>query len=202
MRTGWRESPLADVAQFINRGISPKYIENGGIAVVNQKCIRDHEVNFALCRRHNIAAKAVPPDRFVRIGDVLVNSTGTGTLGRVAQVRGELPEPTTVDSHVTIVRPAEGGFVAAYFGYAMISIESQIQSGGEGCGGQTELARSKLANDYRIRFPIDHAEQERIVKILDRAFEAVYVARVNTESKLTHLDALQDSLLGSVIGGN
>jgi type I restriction enzyme S subunit len=37
------------------------------------------------------------------MGDILVNSTGVGTLGRVAQVLG-VDEPTIVDSHVTVVR--------------------------------------------------------------------------------------------------
>jgi type I restriction enzyme S subunit len=199
MKADWRESSLADVSQLINRGISPKYVETGGVPVINQKCIRDHEVNFALCRRHDIAMKSVSTDRFVQTGDVLVNSTGTGTLGRVAQIRNELPEPTTVDSHVTIVRPMEGRFFPPFFGYAMTSIESAIQSGGEGCGGQTELARSKLANGYRIRFPVDHAEQKRIVAFLDQAFEAIETAKWNADANLRSAKELFETYLTELL---
>ena len=105
MKAGWVTEKLGEVCSFLNRGISPKYLDEGGVCVLNQKCIRDHSVNFELSRRHSIAAKAVAKERFVQLGDVLVNSTGTGTLGRVAQLRTEPSEPTTVDSHITIVRP-------------------------------------------------------------------------------------------------
>jgi type I restriction enzyme S subunit len=180
----WKSIPLAEVCQFINRGMSPAYLEAGGVAVLNQKCVRDHAVNFDLGRRHDAAAKKVTPERFVRAGDVLVNSTGTGTLGRVAQLRDDPPEPTTVDSHVTIVRPTPGLFHPEFFGYALVAIEEQIQEGGEGCGGQTELSRTKLAEGYRVSFPADQDEQRRIVAILDEAFEGIATAKAHAEKNL------------------
>jgi len=143
--TDWRNEPLSAVCEFINRGVSPKYLDDGGIAVLNQKCVRDHEVNYAHGRRHDCAAKEVAPERLVRAGDVLVNSTGTGTLGRVAQLREAPTEQTTVDSHVTVVRPIPTLFHPEFFGYAMIAIEEQLQAGVEGCGGQTALSRPQLA---------------------------------------------------------
>ncbi|MCA0309084.1 MAG: restriction endonuclease subunit S [Proteobacteria bacterium] len=181
---GWKEAPLGEVCQLINRGISPAYTKVGGVAVLNQKCVRDHSINLQLARRHDSTLKKVNPDRFVRVGDVLVNSTGTGTLGRVAQLREAPLEPTTVDSHVTIVRPVDGLFYPEFFGYALVAIEEQIQNGGEGCGGQTELSRSKLASGYSVRFPTDHNEQRRIVAILDEAFDAIATAKANTEKNL------------------
>lgn len=180
----WRSKPLGEVCQFINRGVSPAYLDGGGVAVLNQKCVRDHTVNFDLGRRHDAAVKKVTPERFVRAGDVLVNSTGTGTLGRVAQLREDPREPTTVDSHVTIVRPVEGLFCPEFFGYALVAIEEQIQAGGEGCGGQTELSRTKLAEGYHVSFPDNLSEQRRIVAILDEAFEGIATAKANTEKGL------------------
>lgn len=160
------------------------YVDAGGVAVLNQKCVRDHAVNLDLGRRHDAMVKKVADERFLRAGDVLVNSTGTGTLGRVAQLRVGPAEPTTVDSHVTIVRPASGLFCPDFFGYALISIESQIQAGGEGCGGQTELSRTKLAEGFRISFPVCQAEQRRIVAILDEAFEGIAIAKAHAEKNL------------------
>ena len=142
MKAGWQENKLGEVCSLLNRGISPKYMESGGICVLNQRCIRDHRVNYTSARRHDVKAKKVSDDRLIKLGDVLVNSTGTGTLGRVAQVREKPSEPTTVDSHVTIVRPAQGKFFPEFFGYMLVFIEDIIKEAGEGCGGQTELARS------------------------------------------------------------
>lgn len=196
----WKSKPLGEVCQFINRGISPAYLDGGGVAVLNQKCVRDHSVNFDLGRRHDAAVKKVTPERLVRAGDVLVNSTGTGTLGRVAQLRDDPPEPTTVDSHVTIVRPTKGLFYRDFFGYALVAIEEQIQTGGEGCGGQTELSRSKLAGSYQVRFPTDLNEQRRIVAILDEAFEGIATAKANAEKNRQNARELFESKLYALLG--
>jgi type I restriction enzyme S subunit len=195
VKARWESKPLSEVCQFINRGISPAYVNTGGVAVLNQKCVRDHAVNFDLGRRHDTAVKKVSPERLLRAGDVLVNSTGTGTLGRVAQLRCGPSEPTTVDSHVTIVRPAPDLFHPEFFGYALVSIEGQLQAGGEGCGGQTELSRSKLAEGYRIGFPTSQDEQSRIVAILDDAFEGIATSKAHAERNLQNARELFDCQL-------
>ena len=51
----------------------------------------------------------------------------------------------------------------------LIDIEDQLKESGEGCGGQTELARSDVANRFMVRFPSSIKEQERIVSILDES---------------------------------
>ena len=198
MKAGWQTNKLGEVCSFLNRGISPKYLEEGGICVLNQKCVRDHAVNFFLARRHDNTAKRVSSDRLVQAGDVLINSTGTGTLGRVAQVRKAPIEPTTVDSHVTIARPLPGKFFSEFFGYMLIFIEEAIKKAGEGCGGQTELARAVLAEKFSVTYPSSHSEQHRIVAILDEAFDGIATARANAEKNLKNARALFDSHLHSV----
>ncbi len=198
MKVGWQTKKLGEVCDFLNRGISPKYLEEGGVCVLNQKCIREHAVNYDLARRHDAQVKSVSEERYVQLGDVLVNSTGTGTLGRVAQVREEPVEPTTVDSHVTIVRPQTGMFHLDFFGYMLIVIEEAIKEAGEGCGGQTELARSVLAERFSVNYPNSISEQQRIVGILDDAFDGIATAKANAEHNLQNARALFESHLQSV----
>jgi type I restriction enzyme S subunit len=198
MNSGWKTSPLGQVCSFLNRGISPKYLEDGGICVLNQKCIRDHSVSFDPSRRHDAKAKKVGSERHIRAGDVLVNSTGTGTLGRVAQLREDPPETTTVDSHITIVRPVPGKFYPEFFGYMLIVIEDAIKEAGEGCGGQTELARSTLAEKFLVHYPESLSEQQLIVDILDEAFDGIATAKTNAEKNLQNARALFESHLQSV----
>ena len=198
MKKGWEIKKLGEICSFLNRGISPKYIEGGGICVLNQKCIRGHRVNFEPSRRHDANAKKVGSERLIQAGDVLVNSTGTGTLGRVAQLRENPSEPTTVDSHVTIVRPMPGKFYPEFFGYMLIVIEDAIKGAGEGCGGQTELARSTLAEKFLVHYPELLLEQRRIVAILDEAFEGIAKAVANTEKNLANARELFEGYLNSV----
>ena len=68
----WEVKKLGEVCELITRGIAPKYTDAGGICVINQRCIRDHEINYQLSRRHNIDEKSVPEGRFIRVGDVLM----------------------------------------------------------------------------------------------------------------------------------
>ena len=198
MKKGWEIKTLGEVCQFINRGICPKYMEAGGACVLNQKCVKNQTINFSLSRRHDVTAKKISPERILRYGDVLINSTGTGTLGRVAQLLESPPEVTTVDSHVTIVRPINNIFHPSFFGYAIIAIEEQLQGAGEGCGGQTELARTKLASDFTVRYPTSISEQQRIVAILDEAFEGIAKAKANTEQNLKNARELFESHLQAV----
>jgi type I restriction enzyme, S subunit len=193
MKSKWETRKLGSVCSFLNRGVSPKYVESGGIAVLNQRCVRDHCLTFEVARRHDTNAKKVGIERLIRAGDVLVNSTGTGTLGRVAQLRSEPLEPTTVDSHITIVRPSPGLFFPEFFGYMMRDIEDAIKESGEGASGQTELSRRTLSEKFAVRFPDSKTEQQRIVGVLDEAFEGIPIAKMNAEKNRENARALFES---------
>jgi len=135
---GWNIRSLRDVTSYISRGISPTYDEAAAGWVINQKCIRDRRLNLGPARRQS---KPVPPEKVVRKGDILINSTGVGTLGRVAQVHQELVN-FTVDSHVSVVRPIRN---ADYLGEVALQLESSFEAMGVGSTGQTELGRERVA---------------------------------------------------------
>jgi type I restriction enzyme S subunit len=199
MKQGWEVNKLGEVCEKITRGISPKYIEDHGVIVLNQKCIRGHKINFEPSRKHDVVNKNVSADKYIRIGDVLVNSTGEGTLGRVAQVRDLPNERVTVDSHVSIVRPLKDKFFLNFFGWAMIFIENKIEESGAGASGQTELARTVLENNFTLAYPKSIHEQQRIVAILDEAFAAIDKAKANAEQNLKNAKELFDCFLNSIL---
>ena len=140
---GWIIKQLGAATSYLSRGISPSYIERGGVLVLNQKCIRDRRVDWSKGRRHDPIRRATT-GRLVQRGDILVNSTGVGTLGRVAQIMF-LTENTIVDSHITIVRTSESIASWNYLGMNISGREAEIESLGEGSTGQTELSRARLA---------------------------------------------------------
>lgn len=82
-----------------------------------------------------------------------------------------------------------------FFGYALIYIENEISKRGEGCGGQTELARSTLKNDFEITYPESIAEQQRIVSILDKIFAVIEKTKFNAEQNLKNVKNLFESHL-------
>lgn len=141
VENGWQESTLGEITNFISRGITPSYEDCSSEIVLNQKCIRGHMVDFSLSRRH--IPKAVS-EKWVKYGDLLINSTGTGTLGRTAVVLFDMKN-VTVDSHITIVRPKNKDLIY-YLGTWGMTHESEIVGFQEGSTGQTELPRERLIN--------------------------------------------------------
>lgn len=135
----WPLTTLESLTSLVSRGIAPKYTDESIEIVLNQKCIRDHYIDISLGRRHK--PKTVN-EKWLQYGDLLINSTGEGTLGRAAQV-WFTPENMTVDSHVTIVRP-KNQLLLFYIGFWGISHESEIEALHTGSTGQTELPRDRL----------------------------------------------------------
>ena len=136
---GWSKTPIAEQSSFLNRGITPKYDDTAKGWVINQKCIRDGRISMEPARRQS---KDVKPERLVREGDVLINSTGAGTLGRVAQVRAPI-ENCTVDTHVTIARPFDE-ISSTYFGQALLELAPTFSAMGKGATNQLELSRADI----------------------------------------------------------
>jgi type I restriction enzyme S subunit len=137
---GWAMGTVDELASFVSRGITPRYDDGATGLVINQKCIRGGRLNLGPARRQS---KEVKADRLLKVGDVLINSTGAGTLGRVAQIRTHLQD-CTVDTHVTIVRPVNQK-AAAYLGVALLEKEPLLSTMGVGSTNQLELPRSDVS---------------------------------------------------------
>ena len=188
----WSAEKLGEVAAYLNRGISPKYLESGGIRVLNQKCVRDFAVDMTKARRHDDAQKSVT-GRELEVGDILVNSTGVGTLSRVAQILA-LDETSIVDSHVTVVRAGER-VTWNFLGLAMMRRQAEIEGLGEGSTGQTELSRGKLATLPFVVPP------KPVLRIFDAATLPLRMRMsANAQQALT-LAAVRDTLLPRLISG-
>lgn len=137
-----RKGELGEILSSVARGVGPKYSDDvDSVFVLNQKCIRNGRVSALLARR--MTPREVRPEKVAMPGDVVVNSTGVGTLGRAARWMGE--GPINVDSHVSVVKadnPADSGWVAR----ALIENQNLLEGLGSGSTGQTELSRDRLVS--------------------------------------------------------
>lgn len=172
---------LVDVTTYIKRGITPKYVDSNGIIVINQKCIREHRINYELARLTS-KEKKITEEKLLKSGDILINSTGTGTLGRTAQIFN-VDKDITVDTHVTIVRPSED-IDARYLGYIIRVNESLITSLGKGATNQIELA-SKDLEKIKINIPSKEI-QTKISNILSSYDDLI-------ENNLKRIKLLEES---------
>lgn len=187
---GWRVAELGDVAAYVNRGLAPKYDETAACTVINQKCIRDQRLTLIEARKQS---KPVPADKIVRLGDVVINSTGVGTLGRVAQVL-EAIDNCTVDTHVSIVRPG-ANCDPDYFGLSLLALQAHFETQGVGATGQTELSRGRIAETLIVLPPL--SVQQSFAKIV----RPIRRLSVLLQSKNTNLRTTRDLLLPKLISG-
>ena len=190
---GWRVDHLGEVTSVLNRGISPSYVEDGGVLVLNQKCVRDGRVDTTKARRHD-PTRRDPSARLLQVGDVLINSTGQGTLGRVAPVT-VINEPTTIDSHVTLVRPDLCNVSAPYLHLLLERQQPAIEALGEGSTGQTELSRRRLG-ELRILVP-----DISVMAAFDTIVTPILSQQTANEAESLSLAATRDFLLPKLISG-
>lgn len=187
---GWEKIDIGNLASFLSRGMTPKYDDEGEFIVINQKCIRNRLLSFNLVRRQD---KEVDEKKLIRYGDVLINSTGTGTLGRVAQCWTN-PNKCTVDTHVTIVRPKDN-VDKLWFGYSLMELECRFEDMGEGATNQKELKKS-LVSALSVVLP---------PKIITKQFEDIITNITNQIVVLSdqnnNLTRARDLLLPKLMNG-
>lgn len=186
----WHITTIDALSSLVTRGIAPKYDDNNTQIVLNQKCIRDHTIDVSLARRH--LPKKIN-EKWISKGDLLINSTGTGTLGRVAQVWFDANN-MTVDSHITIVRP-KAAILQSYIGFWGLSHESEIEAQHTGSTGQTELPRDRV-KAMELTLP-DEDTLSKFNELVIPMTDAV----VSNQKENARLSQLRDTLLPKLMSG-
>ncbi|MBY5011013.1 restriction endonuclease subunit S [Streptococcus suis] len=172
----WKWVKLNDITSYIQRGKSPKYSTIPKYPVIAQKCNQWSGFSIEL-------AKFVSPDtvdsyqeeRLLKDGDLMWNSTGLGTLGRLA-IYSEVKNPygwAVADSHVTIIRLLLK-FIDYHFIYYFLAspiVQNVIEEQASGSTKQKELATTTVKN-YLIPLP-PLTEQQRIVSKISQVFSVI-----------------------------
>lgn len=186
---------LRKISEYTARGVSPKYVETDGLLVLNQKCVRNQKISLSPARQTD-KNKKFTSDKKLKLHDILINSTGVGTLGRVAQLSKELD--ATVDSHITIFRSLDYSealgikICKKYIGYAIREKENEIEALGKGATGQTELSKDSILDGIKIKIPNEFEEQNKIASVLSAYDDLIE----NNEKRIKILEEMAQLLYG------
>ena len=165
--SSWQWVRLEHICSYIQRGKSPKYSPIKQYPVVAQKC--NQWTGFTIEKAQFIdptTIESYTQERFLEDGDLMWNSTGLGTLGRMA-IYWEKLNPYKVavaDSHVTVIRPLKSYVIPQYLYsyFSSYTVQSVIEDKADGSTKQKELATNTVKR-YLVPFP-PLAEQIRIVE--------------------------------------
>lgn len=145
------------------KGFNPKYEENSTVRVLNQKCVRWNFIDKRYAKGVNeLWARGVNKDYTTREGDILVNSTGEGTIGRSAVV-----EQTCVgmlyDSHIILLRVNHHRLNPYYLSFLINSEYGQSQIAHLKSAKTTHQTELGVFNLSKIAIPVPPISEQEII---------------------------------------
>ena len=200
--SGWCWAYLQDISSYIQRGKGPSYAEDGKVMVVSQKCIQWKGFDLTPCRHiSDDSLEKYQEERYLQNNDLLWNSTGTGTVGRINTIDHIEKNSLVADSHVTVIRPIKvhSIFLQTYISSPFIqkridpNFENPLVSGST---KQVELNTSVVLSLLTPVPPL--AEQKRIVAKVDELMLLCDQLEQQTEASIDAHATLVEVLLATL----
>lgn len=169
--------------QILTRGKSPQYDENSDSIILNQKCNRLNYIDLSYAKNVNKNwLLSINKDIFTQKNDILINSTGEGTIGRASCIIGDENTNLMYDSHMLLLRVNTKYINPEYYTYLFNSkiVQNQIEilKGAEATK-QTELG---IENVKKIMIPLPKIEvQQQIVNYIFEIQEKINKLKIQSE---------------------
>jgi type I restriction enzyme, S subunit len=194
MKRGWQTKKLGDVCRFIDyRGKTPEKTTSG-LRLVTAKNVKMGYLQET--PREFVAPKSYDgwmTRGIPKMGDVLF--TTEAPLANVAQLDTE--EKVVFAQRIIVLQPSENNLDRTFLKYLLLSDLAQHRIHEKGTGATVKGIKASLLKSVPIEFP-PLPEQQRIVGVLDEAFEGIATAKANAEKNLHNARALFESHLQSV----
>ena len=171
------------VKKEIKRGKSPKYTVSSNIQVFAQKCnVKAGGIDITLAKYlDDTVFPKYPEEEYMRDSDIVINSTGNGTLGRIGMFHDSdrINENIIVpDSHVTVIRASE--FLSAdYIFYVLNYYQPYLEKSCSGSTNQTELKPAVISELF---IPVPPVNEQ--IRIINKLIEALNLSKLYGEKEI------------------
>ena len=202
---GWVWITLEEICTFLSRGKSPKYSEERKFPVFAQKCnLKEGGISLKQARFLDPSTIDKWDESYkLKTGDILINSTGTGTVGRTRlfdeSYLGAYPF-VVPDSHVSVVRTSTK--IVSEYVYAYVSSLSTQLYLEENLAGSTNQKELYIGVIERLPLPLPPlAEQQRIVEEIERWFKLIDIIEQGKADLQTTIKQAKNKILDLAIHG-
>lgn len=151
------------------RGKSPKYENNSNSIILNQKCNRWNSIDLNFAKTvSELWANSIDNNFKTQEGDILINSTGEGTIGRASCISKE-NIGLLYDSHILLLRLNKQKINPLYYTYLFNSCFGQEQIDFVKSAQSTKQTELGIDNLKKIKFPYpDMDVQNEIVDTITK----------------------------------
>lgn len=187
---------------FSTRGKGPEYSQNSDAICLNQKCNRWNKIDLSHAK--TVSKKwfeGISKEMFTREEDVIINSTGDGTVGRASLVTKE-HEGLIYDSHILLIRLNKNKIDPRFFvkifnsRFGQQQVEDNISAK---TTKQTELGMNNLMKTKIPDISID--EQKSIFYFFNKLEQKVNDAKKIMNKEESYNQALMPSILSKAFNG-
>lgn len=192
---GWEVKRIKEICDFVSRGTTPDYVDESKYKVMNQATFSKGYIDDSIVR-YTCKPSA---DANIKMGDLLIASTGGGVLGKVLYYNRE-DKFFYADSHVSILRNSKGENCMKFLYYVFSTKFAEINATMvKGSTNQTELQRNYLLA-HEIPIPAK-AEQQSIASYLDEKCSEIDANIANLEKQIEKYKELKRALISEVVTG-
>lgn len=158
----------------IKRGKSPKYVQNSNVYILNQKCVRWNSIELQHAKPVDAEwLQSIDKECLTCEGDILINSTGEGTIGRSAVIDKSMVG-LLYDSHILLLRLNKEKIDPRYFVYVFNSKYGQEQVENVKSAKTTKQTELGVDNLKKIQIPIPPLHvQKQIVSELEIMYNEI-----------------------------
>lgn len=172
---------LSDI-RYLKRGKSPHYADGGLKKIVNQKCIRERTIDISHAKSGDVVwLNTLPSECYTQEGDILINSTGEGTLGRAGIVNSECIGMVP-DSHIITLRLDTNQVDPEYICFILNTRLCQSQINFVKTARSTSQTELGIQNLLKVVMPFPSLDvQKNISGIIRKTYSEI--ARIQARTK-------------------
>ena len=173
---------LESVCPIMNKGITPKYVESSSVLVINQACIHWDGQRLGNIKYHN---EEIPVrKRILESGDVLLNATGNGTLGRCCVFICPSDNNTYInDGHVIALSTARAVILPEVLNTYLSLNDTQAEIYRQYVTGSTNQVDIVFSDIKKMKVPVPSMDEQILfVEVLTQADKSEFELRKSIEA--------------------